>query len=473
MAVAAGGLTIAHTVHKPRSLSEQAQAAGGSHRASVGLAADGTRRSDPSLPAGRRPGPVEPEGTATTIAPVLPVITARGMFEPGTPSLNQTRGSDRTSGSGGTRSGTGRPSSRSGTAPGPPAGPGGTGPTAGTGPRPPAASPDQHGWSEPKPAPRNPGPTQPGSATEGEAQSLQIIGPTTDSKSQEPEDPPPPPLERDEEGCPNLDLYPIGGVSPETPEELKALAPRFRELAAAEMDKRALVCAKPIEFWRDLAIQRLVSEGTPDGVILTATNGTSGILRLDEIEWTGYRFRNGGSPLGPNFLGYPVARMSFGGASVIRTTHGGLVSARNDTVGIPVIGAAWDIWVAHGGPTGDLGMPMGLPTGFPDIGAYQDFANGWMLLPGVTTDLEALAMPADRYEWHPRLEDLDPAIDGRGKLLETTGMAFYVDPSGLRHWIRTTSDWSCAHWDLGAEKAEVRGYVLGDYPLGDQFVCPS
>ena len=50
-------------------------------------------------------------------------------------------------------------------------------------------------------------------------------------------------------------------------------------------------------------------------------------MRLTEIEWTSYRFRYGGGPVGPNLLGHPVARTEVGSAHVIRTTGGGLVFA--------------------------------------------------------------------------------------------------------------------------------------------------
>lgn len=362
-----------------------------------------------------------------------------------------------------------------------PAGAGGTGPgatpSAGTSgpvsatvhlPRPTPGLPTQVGPPSP-PVLTSPSSTVPPSPPVDEVR--WSAPPTTTTEPPPP--PPPPPPDRDEENCPNLDLYPIGGVTSDAPPELQALAPRFRELAAVELAKPLLVCAKPLEIWRDLVIQRLVTGGQADGALITAYDGSSIVLRIDEIEWTGYRFRYNGSPVGVNFLGYPVDRETRDGARIIHTTKGGLVSARADTIGVPVVGGAWDYWIGQGGPTGPLGMPVGNPTGIVGVGAHQDFANGWIALPGVTTDVEAAAQPADRYVWHPRSEYLDPPPDGIGKILQTTGMAFYVDPGGTRHWLRTTADWSCARWNLQAPEIPVRGFVLAQYPLGSQFTCPG
>src|SRR5690606_575467 len=104
-------------------------------------------------------------------------------------------------------------------------------------------------------------------------------------------------------------------------------SPRFRALAPAEWTSPSLVCGSPLEPWRDLVVQRLVTGGVGDGALVTAADGSSPVMRLSEIEWTAYRFRYGGGPIGPNLLGYPVDRSTLGTVTLIRTTAGGLVFA--------------------------------------------------------------------------------------------------------------------------------------------------
>ena len=279
----------------------------------------------------------------------------------------------------------------------------------------------------------------------------------------------PPAPAADEQGCPNLDLEPIGGSDPGEPlrKAFRALLP---ELGGTGDD---LICGYRLEPWRDLTVQHLSQAGRDAGVIIAATDGSSIALRLAPNEWTGYRFRDGGAPTGFNFLGYPVGREWYGATEVVRTTTGGLVMPTPGTIGIPVIGGAWDVWMAHGGPSGDMGIPLSIPAGIPDVGAYQDFAQGRLLLPGVTTDIEAFSKPASAYEWHSATEfPLDPQ-NYKGKIIEVTGISFYIDSDGIAHLIATTADWMCATWDLGATRVVVPGYLLGSFGFGDIFDCPT
>ncbi|MCB0988244.1 MAG: hypothetical protein KDB09_10815, partial [Acidimicrobiales bacterium] len=106
-------------------------------------------------------------------------------------------------------------------------------------------------------------------------------------------------------------------------------------------------------------------------------------------------------------------------------------------------------------------------------GARQSFQNGWLFLPGVITDVDAAAQPADRYEWHPwsELPTDPPGIDYRGQIVKLGPTTWYVDLDGVRHWIPTSSAWMCAKWDLGAVQYEVKPWELDAYPLGSDFVC--
>ena len=290
----------------------------------------------------------------------------------------------------------------------------------------------------------------------------------------------------DELGCPNLGLVPIGGYNEDPNSTYSYLYTYFRALAPAEWDSPELVCGHPLEPWRDLVIQRLVAGGADVGAIIIAADGTSIPMRLSAPEWTTYKFRYGGSATGINLIGYPVGRPRLGNVSVIRTTRGGLVFPQAGGVGLPVLGGAWDYWIAAGGPTGTTGLPTGVPEsaagptgaitwqpGMASTGARQSFQNGWLFLPGVITDVDAAAQPADRYEWHPwsELPTDPPAVDYRGQIVKLGPTTWYVDLDGVRHWIPTSSAWMCAKWDLGATQYEVKSWELDAYPLGSEFVC--
>ncbi len=299
----------------------------------------------------------------------------------------------------------------------------------------------------------------------------------------EPEEVDPP--EPDELGCPNLGLLPIGGFDEDRSATFGPLYERFRALAPAEWDRDDLVCGHPLEPWRDLVVQRLEAGGRADGAIVTAADGSSIALRLTEAEWGSYRFRYGGAPTGTNLLGYPVARIDLDGVAVIRTTGGGLVFAQPGAVGVPVIGGLWDVWEAAGGPSGSMGLPLGIPesaagptgaitweSGLVSTGARQSFQHGWVFLPGVISDVDAAAQPADRYQWHLWSElPPEPEIDYRGHIVKLGPTTWYVDRAGIRHWIPSTSAWMCATWDLKATQHVVEAYELDAYPLGSDFVC--
>lgn len=285
--------------------------------------------------------------------------------------------------------------------------------------------------------------------------------------------PTPEPLDPDVEGCPNLGLVPIGDTTG-APADVVALGPRLRAVAATIDMAAALVCALPARAWRDdLAVQQLRTAGRPDGVLVTGRTGSYPVLRFTEVEWSSFQFRDGGRS-DHNFAGIPVGRMQLGGVEVIRTTRGGLVMERPDSWGFVVVSGAWDVWMDHGGPAGDLGLPRSKPTGRYGLGATQDFTEGLLLLPGVSEPLEAETQPADRYRILPltaaqRAEVAPPP----GSIVQVTGVAYYVDRLGVRHWLATTSDWSCAYWDLGARETEVRGWITARYPLGPVFTCPG
>ena len=287
---------------------------------------------------------------------------------------------------------------------------------------------------------------------------------------------PDPPLERDQAGCPGLGLSAIGDVTGSPPVAVAA-AGRFRAMAAAELGGAALVCAHPIETWRDdLLIQRLVANDQDAGTLVGGLDPNDPVLKFSPAEWTSLQFRNSGSS-GHNFAGVPTGREQRGGVEIIRTTRGGLVMERSDSWGDAVVNGAWEVWMAHGGPTGDMGLPAGKPVADRSIlGAHQDFARGVLLLPGISSDIDAEAQPAGRYQWQPISEaerNANPPPLGSIVEVAGTGTSYVLDRSGVRHWIVTQSDWGCAHTDLHLAASDTwRGYQLAWFPLGEPFVCP-
>lgn len=319
---------------------------------------------------------------------------------------------------------------------------------------------------------------------DGEDELVEVPSPTPQPPPADEEVDPPDP---DEVGCPNLGLLPIGGFDDGESSTYGHLHALFRAVAPAEWAADELVCGHPLEPWRDLVVQRLVTGGRADGAIVTAADGSSIALRLTEAEWGTYRFRYGGGPTGVNLLGYPVGRLLLDGIPVIRTTGGGMVFAQADALGVPVIGGLWDLWTANGGPGGFMGLPLGVPEsatgptgattwqpGLVSTGARQSFQHGWVFLPGVISDVDAAAQPADRYQWYPWSAlppDPEPTIDYRGHIMKLGPTTWYVDTLGIRHWIPTASQWMCATWDLKATQYLVEAYELEAYPLGDTFQC--
>ncbi len=288
-----------------------------------------------------------------------------------------------------------------------------------------------------------------------------------------------PPVDPYVEGCTNLGLVPIGDATGSPPEGVRA-APRFRAMATTVQRPDAIVCARAIETWMDdIVVQQLIAAGKPAGRLIGGLAATDPVLAISEVEWTSFRFRVDPN-VNHNYAGVPRGREVRGGVEIIRTSNGGIVMARADSLGFPVVGGAWDVWLAHGGPAGDMGLPTTRPTGDekPVLRARQDFTHGTLVLPGVATGLEAEVQPASRYVWQPLTEqERAEATPPVHSLVEVLGDSYYVDRQGVRHWVADGSDYQCARYDLGATVASPRGghrgWIVARFPQGPRFVCPS
>lgn len=337
------------------------------------------------------------------------------------------------------------------------------------------------------PVPTEPtGPTEPAGPTEP-------VGPPP------PPPPPPPPSEippepegpptgptAEQQACKNLDLVAIG--DPVVGNEVaEAATSRFRSAMPQIPGTSDLVCARwPIDrFLDDLVVQRVHVAGAPYGILVAGLEPTDPVLWLSEIEWASFKWRVSPGTT-HNFTGVPVRRTTIGGHDVIRTSRGAVVMVRSDTWGHTVVGGAFDFWMASGGPSGPMGLPESRATGTDGVvGAYQEFTNGELTLPGVVVDFEAESLPASSYVWVPlTAAQVAIAPPAPNTIQDVHGVSYYVDGMGVRHWIETFPDWKCAANSLGAtdvKKLEVGpgpyaplpGWQAAKAPLGPKFVCPS
>lgn len=305
-------------------------------------------------------------------------------------------------------------------------------------------------------------PTSPTSST-GSTEIVEITGePTTPTGPTE-----------EQRRCANLRLVAVGDPAPGDVAAESAKT-RFRSAMVQIPPTEDLVCGKPVaSYLDDLLIQRIQVAGNPHGILVGGSSPSDPVLWLSEVEWTSYKWRSAG-PTNHNFTGVPVGRVTIGGYQMIRTSRGAVVMVRSDSWGYTVVGGAWDVWMTSGGPSGPMGLPEAKAIGVKDFGAKQDFTNGVLALPGVSSELEAEVMPASRYEWVPlTAEQMATPSPAPNSIADIDGVSYYVDRAGVRHWLDSTSAWSCARYNLGAPTTAMSGWQAARSPLGPVFICPA
>jgi hypothetical protein len=216
--------------------------------------------------------------------------------------------------------------------------------------------------------------------------------------------------------------------------------------------------------------------GHPMGTYVTAPDGRS--VYLTETMWKSYSDIAGGTALeSPAAGGYPVGVDFYTDpdAVAIRLDNGGLlIGPRPDTqlFWIPVQGMAR--WNDTGGLRGDLGFPASnVKVGADD--AVLEFEKGEMrvtadrigpIVDGRDTPIDVV-VPADRTG------GLDLATVRRHIIRQWGGTAWWIDGSGVRHWIPDEPTWKC----LGGEDAlapgadGVHGWTVWLLPLGRPARC--
>lgn len=282
--------------------------------------------------------------------------------------------------------------------------------------------------------------------------------------------------------CAELGRSAIGDPNPtdRTADVLAAVA-RFRAQDAAMQAAAAadpalgnvLVCAGPLKtFKNDLVIQDLYAAGREYGTLIAGRRATDPVIRVTRNEFLVFTFRASGAPDSVNFVGVPVRRETRYGLTVIRTTYGGAVMQRADSIGVPVVFGAWDLWSARGA---EFGMPVSVPYGF-GIGAKQSFRNVVIQLPKVTSAAEAAATPASAYQVLPLEGNVIGGPLEPNTLVKVDERSYYVGSDQALHWVPTTDAWMCARYDLRAPEypkpdTQIDVSLLATLPFGEVFSC--
>jgi hypothetical protein len=252
------------------------------------------------------------------------------------------------------------------------------------------------------------------------------------------------------------------------------------ELAAAVAREAPGACAGGVaQTFGEAQVQPLNdAQGRPDGVVLVSPSGPA--VRLTQTMWASYR-EIAGRATPENaaaYGGYPVAVTHGGSAAdpvavTIALDQGGLiVGRREDTQMFWLPHQVLELWTAHGGASGDLGMPTSNPH-FVGGRLQLDFERGYMTADSADFGALLLGAPAEEAVVVP-----DPAEPLRGAAVaghivrQATGVAWFVDDDGRRHWIPSVETWNCLGGDDAVAADNLPGWAVATLPLAEAARCP-
>jgi hypothetical protein len=252
------------------------------------------------------------------------------------------------------------------------------------------------------------------------------------------------------------------------------------ELAAAVAEEAPGACAGGVaETFGEAQVQPLDdARGRPDGVVLVGPDRPP--VRLTRTMWASYREIAGRATPenAATYGGYPVSvtRAVETGVPVavtIALDQGGvIVGRREDTQMFWLPRQVLPLWTAHGGASGDLGMPTSNP--YPVGERLQlDFEHGYMTAEAGDISAVLLGAPVDDAVVVP-----DPSAPLRGTAVaghivrQATGVAWFVDDDGRRHWIATGGTWDCLGGDAAVAADDLPGWAVATLPLGAPARCP-
>ena len=252
-------------------------------------------------------------------------------------------------------------------------------------------------------------------------------------------------------------------------------------LAAAVTEVAPGACAGGVaQTFGEAQVQPLNdARGRPDGVVLVSPGGPP--VRLTQTMWVSYREIAGRATpeSAATYGGYPVSvtRAAETGVPVavtIALDRGGvIVGRREDTQMFWLPRQVLALWTAHGGATGDLGMPTSNPRLVAGR-AVLDFEQGYMSVEPGDAGALLLGAPADDVV----VVVPDPAGPLRGVTVaghivrQVGGVAWFVDASGRRHWIAPGDTWSCLGGDAAVAVDDLPGWAVATLPLAAPARCP-
>jgi hypothetical protein len=252
------------------------------------------------------------------------------------------------------------------------------------------------------------------------------------------------------------------------------------ELAAAVAQAAPDACVGGVaETFGQAQVQPLNNvEGHPDGVVLLGPTGPA--VRLTPTMWASYREIAGRAnpENATTYGGYPVSVTHAPDPGVpvavtIALDQGGvIVGRREDTQMFWLPRQVLQLWMAHGGASGDLGMPTSNPY-FVGDRLQLDFEHGYMTAEYDDIGALLLGAPVD-----DAVVVADPAEPLRGATVEgrivrqVTGVAWFVDDDGRRHWIATGGTWNCLGGDEAVAADNLPGWAVATLPLAGPARCP-
>ena len=256
------------------------------------------------------------------------------------------------------------------------------------------------------------------------------------------------------------------GASPELAEAVAREAPDACAGGEAETFGEAQV--QPLDDAR----------GRPDGVVLVSPSGAA--VRLTPTMWASYREIAGrdNPENAAAYGGYPVTVTRAGDpddpvAVIIWLDQGGMiVGRREDTQMFWLPQQVLQLWAAHGGATGDLGVPTTNPH-FVGGRLQLDFEHGYMTADAADFGSLLLGAPAEDALVVP-----DPAEPLRGTAVaghivrQVTGTAWFVDEDGRRHWIPSGEAWDCLGGADAVAANDLPGWAVATLPLAEAARCP-
>lgn len=253
-------------------------------------------------------------------------------------------------------------------------------------------------------------------------------------------------------------------------------------LVADEFAATRSACAGTVEqLMESVGLTLLDNRGNATGALIAST--TTPLLHMTNAQYASYRELAGRSQPtnSPLYGGYPAAirHVDDPGVTVIDLTTGGmLIGRRDDTQSFWIPSQARGLWEAHGGLTGDLGIPTS-NVFFTGDRLLLEFERGYM---------EAIVQGSDTRgsTWLPidsnntDVVHVDPTAalaafgDPRGHVLrQAGGTSWYVDEDRVRHWIATGDVWNCLDAEHISLSGDVPGYAVASLQLGAPATCPG